>query len=128
MCAASGTPFRDLHVARMVCESVEFYADKLGFQLFGHCLMPDHLHVLLSPANSGSSVADWLRTFKSYTGHRYVKLGYKPPLWQRSAYDHVCRESETAETVVAYIADNPVRAGLIERWSDWPWTRVFVES
>ena len=127
ICAANETPFRDETLARMICDNVEFYAKHLAFRLFGYCLMPDHLHVLLSPAHSGKSISDWLRSFKSYTGHEFVKLGHRPPLWQRSAYDHVCRKNETAEAVLIYIANNPVRAGLVQAWNDWPWTKVFVE-
>ena len=127
ICAAAGEPFGDPTIARMICENVEFYSQKLDFQLFGFCLMSDHLHVLISPADSGTSMSYWLQAFKSYTGHKYVKLGREPPLWQRSAYDHVCRKNETADRVLAYIAENPVRAGLVQRWADWPWTKVFIE-
>ncbi|MBU0617553.1 MAG: transposase [Planctomycetes bacterium] len=127
LCATIGTPFTDSRLAGSVCESVEFRCDKHGYRLFGHCLMPDHLHVLLSPADSGISMDVWLQRFKSYTGHEYAKLGGQPPLWQRSAFDHVCRNGETAEEVLIYIVNNPVRAGLVERWQDWPWTKVFIE-
>jgi hypothetical protein len=36
-------PFADDRVANMVCENVEFYCDRLGYRLYGYCLMPDHL-------------------------------------------------------------------------------------
>jgi hypothetical protein len=80
-----------------------------------------------SPADSGISIDVCLQRFKSYTGHAYAKLGGHPPLWQRSAFDHVCRHGETAEKVLTYIVNNPVRARLVERWQDWPWTKVFIE-
>lgn len=95
--------------------------------LFSYCLMPDHLHVLLSPADSGTPIERWLDSFKSFTTHQYMKLGHRPPLWQKSANDHVCRRHESATNVAMYIANNPVRAGLVERWDDWRWTKVFVE-
>ena len=127
ICAAEGTPFRDPELAARICDNVEFYCNKLGFELFGYCLLPDHLHVLLSPADSGRTMSDWLQAFKSYTAHQFVRLGNQPPLWQRSAYDHVCRKRESPETVLRYIADNPVGAGFVERWNDWPWTKMFVD-
>jgi REP element-mobilizing transposase RayT len=127
LCATDGTPFTDPRVARLVCESVEFRCNKHGYRLLGYCLMPDHLHVLLSPADSGIGIGVWLQRFKSYTGHEYARLGGQPPLWQRSAFDHICRQEETAEKLLTYIVNNPVRAGLVERWQDWPWTKVFIE-
>ena len=126
LCAATGKPFTDASLAQFVCNSVETAATLLSFRLHGHCLMPDHLHVLLSPARSGKSVGVWLRQFKAYTSHEYRDFGGTPPLWQRSAYDHVCREGETAENVLTYIVNNPVRAGLVDCWQDWPWTKVFI--
>jgi REP element-mobilizing transposase RayT len=127
LCAERGTPFTDERLARLVCDNVARACELRGYRLFGFCLMPDHLHVLLSPAKSGCPVGRWLNGFKSFTGHEFVRLGGQPPLWQRSAYDHVCRDGETAEAVVRYIAENPIRAGLVADWRDWPWTRVFVD-
>jgi putative transposase len=127
LCADSGQPFARADVARLVFDNVEFYCQRLSYRLYGFTVMPDHLHVLVSPAASRIAVGVWLQRFKSYTGHEYEKLGGRPPVWQRSANDHVCRTGETAEAVLAYIVNNPVRAGLVERWQDWPWTRVYIE-
>ena len=127
ICADAGAPFTAPQLNRLVCDSVDFYCKQLRYRLFGYCLMPDHLHALLSPQNSGNPFALWLYKFKDYTGRMYGNGGGKPPLWQRSAHDHVCRDGETAENVIAYIVNNPVAAGLVERWPDWPWTKVLIE-
>ncbi|HKQ48498.1 MAG TPA: transposase [Phycisphaerae bacterium] len=126
-CADRGAPFSDAGVAKMTADSVIRCCELRMYRLFGFCLMPDHLHTLLSPGDSGCPLAQWLDAFKSFTGHEFVKLGGVPPLWQRSCYDHVCRDGETAENVMRYIVNNPVRKGLVEDWRDWPWTRVFIE-
>jgi REP element-mobilizing transposase RayT len=127
LCADRGSPFADARLAAVVCDSVERCCKLCGYALFGVCLMPDHLHVLLSPGESGIAVRDWLRRFKSFTTNEFVRGGGDSPLWQRSASDHVCRKEETAEQVLAYIIDNPVRAGLVGCWQDWPWTRVLIK-
>jgi putative transposase len=126
VCADDGKPFEDDAVAAIACENVEFYSRKLGYRLYGYCLMPDHLHFLLSPGKSKTEIGEWLRQFKSYTTNRYTRTTGRPVLWQRSAYDHVCREEETAEKVLAYIVQNPVRSKLVENWQDWRWTKVFI--
>lgn len=127
ICAAGGRAFGLPRVAAAVADSVEYYARRFGYRLYGYTLMPDHVHVLLSPDASGVPIPKWLQAFKSYGGHQYVRLGYPAPLWQRSARDRVCRRNETAQHVLVYIVNNPVRAGLVERWQDWPWTKVFIE-
>ncbi len=127
ICADRGEPFRAKALAEAVCNSVGRCSELCGYRLYGFTLMPDHLHVLLSPRASGIAVGAWLRRFKSFTTNEHVKLGGDAPLWQQSGHDHVCRTAETAEGVLAYIVNNPVRAGLVECWQDWPWTRVFIE-
>ncbi len=127
ICADRGRPFEHAALARMTCGSAEKSCELRSYKLFGYTLMPDHLHVLLSPADSGQPIADWLQSFKGYTTSQFMKRGGKPPLWQPSGNDHVCRTAETAERVLGYIVNNPVRAGLVECWQDWPWTKVFIE-
>ncbi|MCI0564555.1 MAG: transposase [Nitrososphaera sp.] len=127
ICAETGSPFKNHELAEIVCDSIVRCSELRAYQLYGFCLMPDHLHVLLSPADSSVAVGKWLDTFKSFTTVEYIKQGGRLPLWQRSANDHVCRDGETAESVLRYIADNPVRKNLVSHWRDWPWTRTFME-
>ena len=127
ICANQGEPFNDQRVAQMVCDSAEKSCELLRYQLFGFCLMPDHFHILLSPGDSGTALSRWLNSFKSFTTNQYQRICGLLMLWQPSANDHVCRDNETAETVMRYVAHNPVRRGLVEYWRDWPWTRVFVD-
>lgn len=114
-------------IRQMVCESIEKSASLCEFRLFGFCLMPDQAHILISLEKSSVSLGDWLRRFKSFTTNQAARFGAPTPLWQRSAYDHICRKLETAEIVLAYIVNNPVRANLAHGWREWPWTRVFIE-
>ena len=127
ICSAAEVILTEPARAKAICENVAYYSKKLQYELYGYCLMPDHMHVLLSPAQSGIPIAKWLKQFKSYTTNRHRKGGGSAKLWQRSAYDHVCRERETAETVSGYIVENPVRRGLVDDWKRWPWTRVLID-
>ena len=44
----------------------------------------------------------------------------KRPLWQEGYYDRVLRPEESEAMVARYIIENPVRAGLVTRPSDYP--------
>ena len=125
VCARSEKPFGNDALASEVCKSIEVTSAKLRYRLYGYCLMPDHLHVLLSPSNSRRPLRDWLQTFKSYTAHWAKKNLGMSGLWQRSCHDHVCRTGETAEEVLNYILNNPLRAGLADRAQAGPWSRSF---
>jgi hypothetical protein len=42
--------------------------------------------------------------------------------WQKDFFDHVIRTPEEFDRQARYIADNPVRNGLVAVWSDYPFT------
>jgi REP element-mobilizing transposase RayT len=106
-------------VAHLVAESVVKTTSMLGFELIAYCVMPDHLHVLLTPADSEVGIDEWLRRMKSFTTRQVQQATGQSRLWQRSAYDRVIRYNESVSGVAAYVVNNPVRAGLVEDWRDW---------
>jgi len=126
ICAASGRPFAAAGTARMVCASLERTCETLQYDLLAYCLMPDHLHVLLSPADSETPIAVFLRRFKSFTTREHQKICGQPRLWQFSARDRVIRPAEDVMRLATYIAKNPVMHELVDCWSNWPYTKVFV--
>ena len=128
LAAHAATPFSDGATAARVTAALERSAVHCGFRLYAYCLMPNHLHVLVSPADSRTELAVWLRRFKSFSTREFQKHTGNPRLWQYSALDRVQRPGEPTDVLVAYIANNPVRAGLVARWDEWPHTRVFCDD
>ncbi|MCL7455160.1 MAG: hypothetical protein M8467_19160, partial [Anaerolineae bacterium] len=51
-------------------------------------------------------------------------------VWMREYWDRYIRDERHFEAVVAYIHDNPVKAGLVKNAEDWPWSsaRELAES
>ncbi len=41
---------------------------------------------------------------------------------QDESYDHWIRDESELNRVIRYIENNPVRAGLVDRIEDWPWS------
>ena len=101
-------------------ESLHFYRRQGKLLIFAYCLMPDHLHLLTSP-QGGASLSTILGSYESFVTRVAWTYGVIGTLWQRSFHDHILRRSEDALAAVAYILNNPVEAGLVERWEDWPW-------
>jgi putative transposase len=87
---------------------------------YAWCLMPDHLHWLISPKKENliKTIGQW----KSYTGHLLGKVGLTGPCWQRGFYDHALRKEEDIEKVATYIVNNPVRKGLVNNWRDYAYS------
>lgn len=51
-------------------------------------------------------------------------LGRNGAFWQHESYDHIVRSEREYERILAYIVNNPVRAGIVKDWRDWPYTFV----
>ena len=48
------------------------------------------------------------------------------PIWQRSFFDHVLRNDESYAQKWNYVRENPVRAGLVTKADDWPYSGEIV--
>ena len=83
--------------------------------------MPDHIHLLLSPGDSGLSLSRIIQVFKSITTRRYKACGAKNLLWQSYFHDHVLRKEEDLNNVAKYILENPIRKGMEKDWWDYPY-------
>ena len=44
--------------------------------------------------------------------------------WQARFYDHVVRDFEDPTEIARYMVNNPVRAEMVEDWTQWPWIYV----
>jgi REP element-mobilizing transposase RayT len=100
-------------------------ADELGFRVLCYCLMPDHLHVVLTPGDSGRSLSEFLNIFKGRTTTVFRKTEGFNKIWQRTAFDHVIRANEDLRAVIEYIMNNPVRKGMTEKAHDYPYGKWF---
>jgi putative transposase len=93
-----------------------------------YCLMPDHLHFVAGPQEDGACVLTFLARFMGKSTNMSWRHGWSGKLWQKRGHDHVIRLVERMDEVYAYVRDNPVRAGLVEDASDWPWSGIIDAS
>ena len=84
-----------------------------------YCFMPDHLHVSLRGRSEDADALKVMKAFKYKTGLWFGK--HRPDLgWQKGFYDHVYRNKQDGLEQVRYILKNPVRAGLVDDFRDYP--------
>lgn len=68
------------------------------------------------------SLGEIMGAVKGASAHRVNKaLGRKGTVWQAESFDHVLRSSESLDAKIAYLLENPVRAGLVGNWAEYPW-------
>ena len=100
--------------------------------LYAAVVMPDHVHLLLSPLRDENGwpwpLVDILQCLKSATAHRINKLLHTSgPVWEEESFDHVLRSHEGLKNKCEYIRQNPVEAGLVQRVEDYRWLWVSPE-
>jgi putative transposase len=93
--------------------------DKTGVKIFAYCLMPDHLHLLISPLDSTMNISKFIGSFKSKTTRIGWKFEIGDKMWQGRFYDHIVRRSESLKKICDYMLNNPVRKKLVENWEDY---------
>jgi len=101
-------------------EGALLHFDPERYRLLAWCVMPNHVHALIE-TKAGFPLADVLHSWKSYTSSQANKrLGRRGDFWQREYLDRYVRNAEHYQAVVAYIEENPVKAGLAKVKTEWP--------
>ena len=95
------------------------------FEILTYCFMPDHVHLLIEAQDDGSNGKAFIASSKQYSGY-YFKARTGQKLWQRDSFERVLRDTEGSLAVARYILANPVRAGLVERPFDYPFSGSFA--
>jgi putative transposase len=105
--------FRWEEKAGLMLDILMHYRDALKFGLHEFVIMPDHLHLLLTPASDLSLE----RAMQLVKGGFSYQLGKRKrgPVWQESFTNHRIRDEEDFARHAEYIRMNPVRAGLVSR-------------
>jgi len=120
----SGASFlKDPRVAKLVVDALRHF-DGARYHLHAWCVMPNHVHVIFSvlPARTPAlRLSSIIQSWKSFTAKEANRpLARTGSFWQREYYDHLVRDDEDFVRCIEYTINNPVKAGLCERWEDWP--------
>lgn len=95
-----------------------------SYKLIAWCIMPNHVHVMIK-LNPGSIMAEIVQQWKGASSFEINKaLARTGRLWQRDYHDRYIRDMDHFHDSLAYIHNNPVKAGLCEKPDDWPFSSV----
>jgi len=110
-------------IARLVVVSLRSGVLLRHYDLGASAIMPNHVHLLLLPKIAPSRL---LQSLKGATARQAnLILGRTGETFcQAESYDHWVRDESEWRQIAAYIEDNPVKAGLVPRAEDYPWSSV----
>ena len=113
---------RDPRIAKIIEDALhQGEAVQRLYALWAYVVMPNHVHVLLTPGEPLERITKLLKGYTSRQANRILgRTGQR--FWQEESYDHWVRNEQEFSRIVAYIEHNPVSAGLVPRPKDWPWS------
>ena len=106
-------------VAQMVVEAI-YYRHLRTYRLHAFVVMPNHVHLLMTPLVAVSKIMQSLKRFTAREGNRMLGLTGQP-FWQDESYDRLVRNDTEFERIVHYIEWNPVTVGLAATPQEFPW-------
>ena len=104
------------------------------YDLIAYCIMSNHVHILIDTSiqlpddidvyTFGQIDFEPLQTImKRIKGAsaRYanIELGRKGSFWQKESYDHLVRSDNEVRNIIAYILNNSLNAGIVDKWEDY---------
>ena len=108
--------------AEILIETLFHYRDREAYALHEFVVMPDHLHLLLTPSPS-ASVEKAIQLIKGGSSYRIRKArSQKMQIWQVGFHDWTIRDLSDWQTKIEYIHTDPVRAKLVEKPEDWQYS------
>ena len=92
-------------------------------EVWSWVLMPNHVHLILTPSDADGLRRALATTHRRYAGHIHARLNRSGHFWQGRCGAVAMDEAHLA-AALRYVALNPVRAGLAARPEDWRWSSV----
>jgi putative transposase len=90
-------------------------------EVWAWCLMPNHVHLIITPATPDGLRASLGEAHRRYTRRINFREGWRGHLWQERFHSFPMDESHLL-AALRYVELNPVKAGLVEHAPDWPWS------
>jgi putative transposase len=108
-------------IAAVVVEAIQYRSDcRSQYELHAYVVMPNHVHLLITPAISTSEIMQSLKRFTARRANQALGLTGQP-FWQDESYDRLVRNTVEFQRIMNYIERNPVVAGLAESGEAFPW-------
>jgi putative transposase len=96
-------------------------AQASGTQIWGYCLMPNHVHFILVPSDELGLRRTFAEAHRRYTGRINARYKWTGHLWQ-GRFNSTAMDERHLFAALRYVALNPVKGRLVERAEDWPWS------
>ncbi|HUR36529.1 MAG TPA: transposase [Terriglobales bacterium] len=111
--------------ARVFLKTLYLYRRQQKYLLHAFVLMPNHFHVVLTPA-AGITLEKAAQMIKGGSAYQLKQAGREGvQVWQRGFTDRRIRNAKEYEALVQYTHQNPVKAGLVARAEEYRYSSAY---
>lgn len=137
-CSSGPTWLKNHDVAFKVAENLH-RLDGDAYRLDAYSIMSNHVHTVFRPllsesdllrissnegiliGNEHKALSNIMKSVKGRSARECnLVLGRTGSFWEHESFDHVIRNGRFDRTI-RYVLNNPVKAGLVSAWEEWPW-------
>jgi len=114
---------RQREIAQVVVDSLEKGVELGHYELHAWVILPNHVHLLLTPLVPVSSL---MGSLKRASAVRANEILHRTGLafWQDESFDRLVRDEAEFRKILRYIESNPVAAGLVTTAEEYQWSSV----
>src|SRR4030042_4368987 len=98
------------------------YSEEKEAAVLAYCLMPNHIHFLVRPSGEEALAKMMQGVTLCYSKYFNRENGRTGRLWESRYYSTVIDGDSYLWTVSKYIENNPMRAGIVKKPEDYPYS------
>jgi putative transposase len=112
--------------ATLLIDVLRFYVAARKFRVHDFVVMPNHVHLLIT-VHGDMTIEKAMQFIKGGFSYRLRKeLGYGGEVWQRGFSEVRVDDRHSFLRHRQYIAENPVRAGLVDSPETFPYSFTYL--
>lgn len=97
------------------------YSKRFKLKALAYCLMPNHVHLIVTPKEQNSLTYAIAETHRNYTRYINFREKWRGYLWQGRFISYILDEVYLL-AAVRYILLNPVKTGIVKKAWDYKWS------
>lgn len=129
----------DPRLAQIVADSMLHFAGE-RYALLAYVVMPSHFHWVFRPSDEWVAALGLggerrppreriMHGLKRFTAFNCNLLRTRQgAFWQDESFDHCVRDEDELHRIIAYVENNPVKAGLVAEPGAWPFSSAGVRA